>query len=400
MVVVGVTGTKGKTSACNFIWSVLTESGHKTGMITTANIMIGEKEILNNYHMTMPGRFKIQGLLKKIKKEGCKYCIVETTSEGIKQFRHKGIHYDIAVFTNLFPEHLRSHGGSFEKYKETKGKLFASIAKAPKKIIGGKKIKKLIIANYDSEHADYFLNFEADKKITFGLKEGADFRASNVRTTDLKTSFTIKNDEFVFRVPGEFNVENALAAIAVCSSLGISNEDIKRGLISLASIPGRMEEIENNLGIKIFVDYAHQKESMYAVLNTAQNIKKSPENKVLVLLGAEGGGRDKTKRPAMGEAAAKLADYVIISNVDPYKDDPVEIAEDIAKSAENHGKIREQNLFVIEDRREGIKKILSLASPGDIVLITGKGSEQSITIDGIVYPWDDRKITREELEKL
>src|SRR3989344_4635329 len=173
MIVIGITGTKGKTSAANFIWSVLTAGGRKTGLIGTANIRIGEIEMLNKYHMTMPGRFILQKLLRQMTDVGCEFAIVETTSEGIKQWRHFGIFYDIAVFTNLTPEHLEAHGNSFERYREAKGRMFKALKNGERKIIGGKEIKKIIIVNYDDPHKEYFLNLLADKKINFGTREGA-----------------------------------------------------------------------------------------------------------------------------------------------------------------------------------------------------------------------------------
>ncbi|TSC91380.1 MAG: Uncharacterized protein CEN90_509 [Parcubacteria group bacterium Licking1014_17] len=399
MAVIGVTGTKGKTTTANFIWSCLQAGGYKTGIITTANIRIGEKETLNKYHMTMPGRFVIQKLLRQMVKEGCKYCVVETTSEGIKQHRHRGIHYDIAVFTNLTPEHLPSHGGSFEKYKQAKGKLFESLAKHNHKHVAGKLIEPTIIINNDSEHKDYFLSFRASQKITYGLNQGADYAAENVRDTASGVEFSVKGVMFHLGILGRFNVYNALPAIIICRLFKVPDLLIERGLKNLRLIPGRMELINEGQNFTVIVDYAHEKESITAVLETAQKIIK-PGAKIIILLGAEGGGRDKFKRPVMGKLAGEMADYVIASNVDPYEDDPTEIAEDIARAAEEAGKIRNQNLFVIEDRRQGIKKALELAKSGDIVIITGKGAEQSIFIGGKKYDWDDRTVTKEELNKL
>ena len=400
MITIGITGTKGKTSAANFIWSVLNTAGFKVGLIGTANIRIGDVEMLNKYHMTMPGRFILQGLLKKMLKAGCEYCIVETTSEGIKQWRHYGIFYDVAVFTNLTPEHLQAHGNSFEKYKKAKGKMFKSLDRGPRKFIEGKEIKKIIIVNYDDLHKEYFLNFPADKKINFGTKEGADFQADKIRNTGDGLEFFIGSMPYEINVLGKFNVYNALPAVAIGSLFDISKEKIREGLENLKNIPGRMERIDEGQEFLVFVDYAHEKEGMTAVLETAGEITAESIGKVLVLLGAEGGGRDKIKRPILGEIAAKNADFVVISNVDPYEDDPKEICEDIAVAAENFGKIRNKDLFVIEDRREGIRKALSLANKNDVILITGKGAEQSIIIGGKRYPWDDRVVVREELNKI
>ena len=400
MIVVGITGTKGKTSAANFIWSVLMSGGYKTGLIGTANIRIGDIETLNKYHMTMPGRFILQKILKQMAGAGCKLAIVETTSEGIKQWRHFGIIYDIAVFTNLHPEHLQAHGGSFEKYKQTKGQMFASLAKGRRKFIGGREIKKIIIANYDDLHKEYFLNFLADKKITFGVTEGADFQADKIRNTRDGLEFFVGSTSYDINILGKFNAYNALSAIAVGSLFNISKEKIQEGLKNLKNIPGRMERIDEGQNFLVFVDYAHEKEGMDAVLDTAMELVTEMSGRIIVLLGAEGGGRDKSKRPQLGEIAAKKADFVVISNVDPYEDDPKEILEDIAVVAEKFGKIRGQNLFVIEDRREGIKKALSLAGENNVVLITGKGAEQLIIIGGKHFPWDDRVVVREEINKI
>jgi len=400
MIVVGVTGTKGKTSAANFIWSVLNAAGFKVGLMGTANIRIGDIEMLNKYHMTMPGRFILQGLLKRMLKAGCKYCIVETTSEGIKQWRHYGIFYDIAVFTNLSPEHLEAHGGKFENYKKAKGEMFKKLTETKRKIINGQEIKKIIIANYDDLHKEYFLAFPADKKITFGTIEGADFQADKIRNTKDSLEFFVGAEPYEINILGKFNIYNALPAVAIGSVFGVSSEQIRKGLKSLKNIPGRMEKIDEGQDFTVFVDYAHEKEGMNAVLETVSEIAVEAMSKVIVLLGAEGGGRDKAKRPILGEIAAKKADFVVISNVDPYEDDPKEICEDIAVVAEKFGKIRNKNLFVIEDRREGIRKALSMANKNDIVLITGKGAEQSIIIGGKRFPWDDRVVVREELNKL
>jgi len=395
MIVIGVTGTKGKTSTVNFIWSCLQRAGYKTGIISTANIRIGEKEFLNKYHMTMPGRFTLQKLMAQMIKNGCQFSVIETTSEGIKQYRHIGIYYDIAVFTNLSPEHLESHHNSMEEYKQTKGKLFKLLS-SHQKILNGKKVEKVIIVNKDNEYSDYFLNFSADRKISFGIKNEADYKAKNIQATDNGISFEIGKTNFKINILGRFNVYNALPAIIISHLLNIKDDLIVKGLAEIKVIPGRMEKIDKGQDFTVLVDYAHEKESMKNALETINEIKKEGA-KTIVLLGAEGGGRDKAKRPIMAELAAKMADYVIVSNVDPYDDDPKKILEDIAISAEKFGKIRNQDLFVIEDRKSGIKKALSLAKTNDIVLITGKGAEQSMIIGSKKIDWDDRKIVRELL---
>jgi UDP-N-acetylmuramoyl-L-alanyl-D-glutamate--2,6-diaminopimelate ligase len=348
--------------------------------------------------MTMPGRFTIQALLARMVSEGCTHCIVETTSEGILQYRHVGVYYDIAVFTNLTPEHLPSHGGSFEHYKKTKGTMFAALGSAHK-IIAGKRVEKVIIANTDDLHSEFYLSYKADRKITFGIDSSAEIRATSIKESDTGVTFAVDGTPFSIRILGRFNVYNALPAIIIGHISGMNDSIIRNGLMGLEVIPGRMEQINEGQPYTVIVDYAHEKQSMTNVLNTAKQMRK-PGARTIILLGAEGGGRDKSKRPIMGELSARLADYVIVTNVDPYEDDPQEILEDIATVAEKFGKKRGTDLFVIEDRREGIRKALSLAQAGDVVLITGKGAEQSIVIGGVRSAWDDRKVVREELRKI
>jgi len=398
MIVIGVTGTKGKTSAINYIWSVLNAGGIKTGIITTANVRIGEKEVVNPFHMTMPGRFKIQGFLREMVREGCEVAIVETTSQGIEQHRHVGIDYDVAVFTNLSPEHIDAHK-TFENYKAAKGKLFALLSKCARKEFRGKQFPKTIIANNDSEYAEYFLSFKADKKASYGIQNQADVKAEGVTATNAGAVFSAGTALYELSIPGVFNVYNALPGIVVGGLFGINVLDIQKGVKGMNLIPGRMEEIKEGQNFRVFVDYAHERQSMTYVAEAA-NTMKGVNGRSIILLGAEGGGRDKGKRAIMGEIVGRLSDIVICSNVDPYEDDPTPIVEDIALAAELASKVRGENLFVIEDRREGINKALSIAREGDVVFITGKGAEQSIVIGGVSIPWDDRTVVREELQKV
>jgi UDP-N-acetylmuramoyl-L-alanyl-D-glutamate--2,6-diaminopimelate ligase len=398
MIVIGVTGTKGKTSTINFIWSCLMTGGYKTGIISTANIRIGDREVLNKYHMTMPGRFVIQKLMNDMLKDGCKYCIIETTSEGIKQHRNVGIYYDTIIFTNLFPEHLQSHGNSFEKYKQTKAKIFKNLSLSSK-TIDGQRIDRTIILNADSDHVDYFRQFNADKKITFSINSASDYKAGDVATTNDGVTFNLKDTRYDLSIFGKFNVYNALPAIITAKLANINDEAIHEGLRRLKVIPGRMELINLEQDFTVIVDYAHEKESMTQLLTTANQMKKEG-SKIIVLLGAEGGGRDKAKRSIMGKLCAELADYVIVTNVDPYDDDPQEILTEIADSCKSNGKIENRDLFIIEDRTTAISKALSLARASDIVLITGKGAEQSMIIGSKTIAWDDRVIVKRELASL
>ncbi len=344
----------------------------------------------------MPGPWILQKLFREMLDAGCTHVVMEATSEGMKYNRHLGIIFDYAIFTNLTPEHLPSHGGSFERYKSEKTKLFQALTH-PRKVIDGRTVKTVNIVNADSDHAPVFASFEADMHQSFGLVVG-DVHAQNVAEHTHGVKFSYQDALFELSIPGLFNVYNALPAIIVGHCEQIPTALIQQGLRDLSLIPGRMERIDAGQPFTLIVDYAHEKVSMNGVLDTARAM--SPDGKIIVLLGAEGGGRDKAKREHMGIAAGKKADYVILSNVDPYEDDPQEIVNDIAQHVRKEGKVDGENLFCILDRRDGIRKALSLAHDGDVVLLTGKGAEQSMIIGGKAIPWDDRTITQELLQEL
>lgn len=397
LIIIGITGTKGKSTTANLLWAALTGAGIKTGLLSTANIKIGERETMNPWHMTMPSPFAIQKTLRTMRNEGCDAVVLETTSQGILQSRHKGINYDIAIFTNLTPEHIQGHG-SFEKYREAKQEIFKMLRTFPHKTINGKIIPKAILANADSPEAGNFLKFDADVQYTFGVDHPADFSASHVKESPEGISFEYEGTSVNLRVIGAFNAPNALPAFGIAKLLNLDVGRIIKGLESVHLIPGRMEIIQREPFLAI-VDYAHEKQSMTLALTEVRKIIPLG-GRVIALLGAEGGGRDKQKRIDMGEASARLADYVVVSNVDPYEEDPMRIIDDIANVATNNGKQDGKTLYRIPDRREGIRKCLLLAKPGDVVIITGKGAEQSMLIGKTTTPWDDRSVVREELEGL
>ncbi|MFZ2151888.1 MAG: Mur ligase family protein, partial [Minisyncoccia bacterium] len=213
MIVIGITGTKGKTSASYFVWNVLQHAGIKTGMLSTAAIKIGDKDIVNTMHMTMPGRFFIQKHLALMANAGCEVVIVETTSQGIEQYRHKGIVFDIAVFTNLSPEHIESHG-SYDAYRAAKGKLFKAINHKPK-MWKGEALQPTAILNYDDKEYAYYSAIKTPRKISYGLDEKATVRATHILTTPHSVSFSVDQDRFDLSLPGTFMIPNALVAITV-----------------------------------------------------------------------------------------------------------------------------------------------------------------------------------------
>ena len=357
--VIGVTGTNGKTTTTEMISKILQEAGYKIALMNSIKFKIGEKEEPNMLKMTMPGRFEIQKFLRKALDSTCQYAILEVTSEGIKQHRHRFINFEIAVFTNLTPEHIEAHG-SFEKYKEAKGNLF-------------KATKNIHIINQDDPNASYFLQFPANKKILYSKED--------------KNRLLINTN---LKLLGEFNVYNALAAIKVGLSQNIDLRICQKAIEKIEKIPGRMELVISK-PFKVFVDYAFTPAALEKVYQTL----KTKNSQLICVLGSCGGGRDKWKRPILGEIAAKYCKEIIITNEDPYDEDPIEIINQVASGTKGKAK-------KILDRRDAINYALKLAQANnDIVIITGKGCEPWICINkGKKIPWDDRKVVKEEFEKM
>jgi len=394
LLIIGVTGTNGKTTVTNLISHIFETAGKKTALLSTANFKIGAREWLNDKKMTMMGPFFLQKFLKDAVKENCQVAIVETSSEGIKQFRHLNINYDAVVFTNLTPEHLDSHGG-FIPYRNAKGKLFQHLIAGNKKILEGKEQPKISVINADSNEAEYFLNFKPDKQITFGLDKPSAWQATDIQLNPDHSTFIAGNKTWRINLPGEVNVYNALSAIATATALGINLETIDRALQNYTGTPGRFEFIDEGQNFKIMIDYAPEPESLKQLYET---LKLFPYQRLIHILGSCGGGRDKSRQPILGKMAGEKADIVIVTNEDPYDDDPQEIIDNVASGALEAGKILNENLFKILDRKQAIEKALKLAQKDDLVLLTGKGSEQFICVaNGKKIPWDDREIVREIL---
>lgn len=407
LIVIGVTGTNGKSTTVNLIANILEQAGFNVGSTSTIEFKIKDKVWLNDKKMTMLGRFELQKLIKKMVRAGCQYAVIETSSEGIKQYRHLGINYDVVVFTNLTPEHLESHGG-FANYKKAKGKLFAHLMSKPHKKIGGKVIPKINVANIDDDHADYFLNFSADKKITYSVKKPSDFQATNIQYLTNVIKFNLRSKDFNTNLIGEFNLYNALAAIAATSSQNIDLTICQKVLVNVKQIPGRLEFIETNKNFKVLIDYAPEPASLTKLYQT---LKIFNFNKIIHVLGSAGGGRDKSRRPILGEIAIKNAETIIVTNEDPYDEDPQKIIDEVAQGAIDYLKklpakdalphikdFQPPQIYKISDRREAIAKALALAKDNDLVLITGKGAEQAICVaNGKKIPWDDRSAVKEIL---
>ncbi|MBI2644386.1 MAG: UDP-N-acetylmuramoyl-L-alanyl-D-glutamate--2,6-diaminopimelate ligase [Candidatus Wildermuthbacteria bacterium] len=394
LTVIGVTGTNGKSTTVDMISRIFAEAGIATASLSSIRFQINEKEWRNTLKMTMPGPFFAQRFLRKAVNAGCTHAVTEVTSEGILQYRHRFIKFHTAVFTNLSPEHIERHG-SFEHYRQAKGGLFQAA-------------QQVHITNGDDKNSEYFLQFAAREKWIYGLKNSKSeirnpkqipntkYQILNIENIQIERNgveFFVKGTEFHLKLLGEFNAYNALAAICVGLSQNIPLETCKNALENIEKVPGRMELIIQK-PFWVFVDYAFTPNALEKVYRTLKELQHIPNTKLVCVLGAAGGGRDKWKRPVLGRIAASYCDKIIVTNEDPYDENPTEIIEQVAEGA---GEEAEKIL----DRREAIGKALHLAGSGDVVVITGKGSEDSIDVaGGKKIPWDDREVVREEFRKI
>lgn len=372
---IGVTGTKGKSSTTEIINAILEGAGYKTGMVNGIRFKIGDNSQPNKLKMTMPGRTLIQSYIRKAVDARCDFFILEITSEGARQFRHKFLNLNTVIFTNISPEHIESHG-SFEKYLDAKLSIARELAHSSKK-------ETTIIANTDDKEGEKFLSVTADKKIGYSLSTYTD-----LSITQSGLSFVWQNTKMSAPLLGEFNAYNILAALTLAKELKIEPKKIQKTLATFSPIRGRVEKVKAGQDFDVVVDYAHTADSLRQFYGAFEGKRK------ICVLGSCGGGRDTWKRPAMGHEADVHCDTIILANEDPYDENPMQIISDVAKG------IKDRKPIIILDRRKAISRAITEARTGDAVLITGKGTDPYIMeADGKKTPWDDATVVREELEK-
>lgn len=400
LIVIGITGTKGKTSTVYTLYQTLIQLGLKVGLTSSVYSSNGVELIKNKIRNSMPGRGQIHKLMREAKNNGAKVFIVEVTSEGLAQNRHRGIHFDSVVITNLYPEHLEAHGG-FENYKKAKGLLFQSFEKSKIKKIKSKSIKPVAWVNQDDEHQDYYRNLTQKQVYSIGKSNQSTIQMLNIKSDQdgLYFQYIDNNSGQKYKVEtpvlGEFMGYNLLFVIGIAHWLGYDYKKINKILNNLNDIPGRMNRVA--IEPTIFVDYAHIPEALEKVYQTINTSFKTKKSKTIAILGSCGGGRDTWKRSPMGKVAGKMNDYVIITDEDPYDENPQEIIDEVFNGVLEAGKEENINTWRILSRREAFKKALDLAQKQDIIIITGKGSETSIMrAGGIKENWNDT----EEILKL
>ncbi|MDI6821058.1 MAG: UDP-N-acetylmuramoyl-L-alanyl-D-glutamate--2,6-diaminopimelate ligase [Patescibacteria group bacterium] len=392
--VVGITGTKGKSTVIELINAILESAGKKTALLSSVRKKVGGRESKNVSGNTMPGRFAIQSFLREATDAGCDYALIEVTSQGVLQFRHQFIDWNAAIFTNLAPEHIEAHG-SFEKYRDAKVRFFKYLNKS-------KKQKKYFFINEEDANHRYFE--EAAKNI-FG-SEVIFFSRERFIKEDLWSHYDLNSKESRRLISewllADFNLENASAAVSFARSQNISWGAIKKALENFKGVPGRLEFIQKT-PFAVVIDYVHTPDSLKKVYEILEPSSFSPrsQGEMICVLGSAGGGRDKWKRPEMGKIAASFCDKIILTNEDPYDENP----SDILKQIENgfleapKSRVNPQNYFKILDRRQAIKKAISLAKKGDVVVITGKGSEQFIHLEkGKKIPWNEKRAVEDALK--
>jgi len=405
MIVIGVTGTKGKSSTVYMLAKILEQAGRKVAVSSTIVFKINDREWPNLYHQTMTGRFRLQSFLRRAKKAGCTHVIIEVTSEGIAQHRHRFIDFDVALFTNLSPEHIEAHGG-FERYKNAKGKLFALLARARRKIMSERQVEKIIVANRDDAQAGYFLGFGADKKYSFSARglcpkkperHETCFAAEHVRTDGSGTSFMIGRTLFSLQLVGKFNAYNAIAAVVTARALEVDFEVSRNACAQIKEIPGRMQFVRVGQLFTAIVDFAHTPSSFEEVLRAASGLRRG-QGRIISVFGSAGGGRDTWKRPELGAIAARYSDAIILTNDDPYTESPDAIFLAIKKgiTTQRFGGLVE----AIADRKSAIRAAVRMAQPEDIVLFLGKGTEHSIMIGDKGLPWDEKAMVIEAIKDI
>jgi UDP-N-acetylmuramoyl-L-alanyl-D-glutamate--2,6-diaminopimelate ligase len=379
---IGITGTKGKTTTSFMVKKILEDSGKKTGLVGTVACYLGDKKIMDS-DRTTPEALELQGMFRQMANEGCEYVVMEVSSQSLKLGRVDGCHFDLGLFTNLTEDHISPHEhASMEEYFECKCKLFD--------------MTNTGIVNADDEKAMELMDLKPNCKFsTYSIKNESDKKATNINITNELTTFNVnlygKEELINVSIPGEFTVYNALGAISICEKLGIESKYILSGLKEVR-VPGRSELVDNDKGLTIMIDYAHSEDSLKNILTA---VKLYTKGRIICVFGSAG-DRDSIKRPKMGRVSGKLADYTIITTDNPKYDDPEMIANEIAKGTKE---VTDQ-YKVIVDRKEAIEYALKMAKPGDIVVLAGKGHETYQLIGNEKVPFSEKEIVKEILEKM
>jgi UDP-N-acetylmuramoyl-L-alanyl-D-glutamate--2,6-diaminopimelate ligase len=411
--VIGVTGTDGKTTTCNLIYGVLAAAGYRVGMISTLGARIGDAELDTGFHTTTPTAPEIQHYLAQMVAAGTDYAVIEATSHGLAMHRADAVDFDVAVVTNITHEHLDYHG-SLAAYRQAKAELFRKLSHSYRK----PGTAKVAVLNVDDSSFEYLSLIPADWRITYGVADEADVMAKEVKgpkgskgpnglsapsgppasSAPFNLAFQVVTPEGRFPVTspliGTYNVSNILAAVGVAFSQGIQPAAIQAGVAAVRSLRGRMDPIDAGQDFGALVDFAHTPNALQRALETARELTTG---QVIVVFGCAG-LRDREKRPWMGELAGRLADRIVITAEDPRTESLDAIMAQIARGCQRVRRREGEGFWRIGDRAEAIRFAVSLARPGDVVIVCGKGHEQSMCFGTTEYPWSDHAVLRAALE--
>ena len=379
---VGITGTKGKTTTSFMVKKILEESGKKVGLVGTVACYIGHKKLMDS-DRTTPEALDLQAMFRQMADEGCEYVIMEVSSQSLKLGRVDGCNFNIGLFTNLSEDHISPHEhSSMKDYFECKCKLFDMV--------------KTGVVNVDDEKGQELVSLKPNCNfLTYSINNDSENKATNVHITNELTTFNVNlygNEELIqISIPGEFTVYNALGAISICEKLGIESKYILSGLKKVR-VPGRSELIDNDKGLTIMLDYAHSEESLRNILSA---VKTYTKGRVICLFGC-GGDRDARKRPKMAKVSGELADFTIITSDNPRTEDP----ETIAREVEEGIKGITKEYVVIVDRIEAIEYAIKMAKKDDIVVLAGKGHENYQVIGHEKIHFDEKEIVLDCLSRI
>lgn len=396
MQVIGVTGTNGKTTTCFMIWKMLNEAGHKAGLMTTVawgvpglkSTETDGKEVDEDglvkqiEHMTTADSFTLNKRMKLIAERGAEFLVLEVTSHALVQFRTLGIPIEVAVMTNVTHEHLDYHK-TFSNYVKAKTKLFAKA--------------KYGVINADDKSAKKFIEAISPREyITYGIKSMANLRATDVKLEATGVKYTCGDIKVETQIPGEFNVYNSMACLAVGRRLGLKDAEISKGIQALTEVEGRMNRLSLGQDFEVIVDFAHTPDAFLKVFQSV----KAPSNKgrIISLFGGAG-RRDESTRAERGEIAGKYSDICVITEDDSRDEKPLDIMEQFKEGCIKAG-LSEKNILMIEDREKAIFEAVKLAKKGDLVLILGKGHEKTILRADGAHPFEDLKVTSRAIEKI
>jgi UDP-N-acetylmuramoyl-L-alanyl-D-glutamate--2,6-diaminopimelate ligase len=396
LVMIGVTGTDGKTTTCSLIYQILLAAGIKAGMISTVEAVIGTEQVDTGLHVTTPDALELQGYLAQMVRAGMTHCVLEATSHGLAQRRVAACDFDIGVVTNITHEHLDFHG-SLQAYRQAKGRLFSSLQDSAAK---ASQLGRAAVLNRDDSSFEYLRQLSGVRVISYGEAPEAEIRPERVTSEASGISAVLRTPDSAMQASsslrGRYNLSNILAAAACAWCLGLPTPAIEQGIAAMHGVPGRMEAVDLGQAFMAIVDFAHTPNALRQALQVA---RQQTAGRLIAVFGSAG-LRDRQKRRLMAQVGAELADICLLTAEDPRTESLADILEEMAAGARAGGGIQDETFFLEPDRGRALRRAVGMAAAGDLVMACGKGHEQSMCFGEIEYPWDDRTAMQAALSGL